>query len=93
MPSPAPRPQPHVPTANQVVEPPPKPPADNQSVLLGLADEYLNVAHDQGPKIAVARRKEDEDQYYKLVATALGCLESVLKVVVPSKAISSIHAD
>jgi len=59
---------------------PTKPPVDYQVLLLSLADEYLNAAHCHGTKIALATRHEDVEEYYKLVATGLGCLEAVLKV-------------
>jgi hypothetical protein len=84
MPSQAPRPQkqqqPQTQTPKHEAEQQPTPPADHQSILLFLADEYLDAAYSQGSNIALTGRKEDRDQYYKLVATALGCLESVLKV-------------
>lgn len=59
---------------------PTKPPVDYQVLLLSLADEYLNAAHRHGTKLALATRHEDVEEYYKLVATGLGCLEAVLKV-------------
>jgi hypothetical protein len=46
---------------------------------LSLADEYLATAHGHGMLVALAKREASADQYYKLVATALGCLESILK--------------
>jgi hypothetical protein len=59
---------------------PTKPPVDYQVLLLSLADEYLNAAHNFGTKAALATREADVEEYYKLVATGLGCLEAVLKV-------------
>ncbi|KAJ5674793.1 uncharacterized protein N7477_004727 [Penicillium maclennaniae] len=56
-----------------------KPPVDYQVLLLSLADEYLNAAHSHGTTMALAIRYDDIDEYYKLVATGLGCLEAVLK--------------
>jgi hypothetical protein len=58
---------------------PAKPPVDYQVLLLSLADEYLNAAHRHGTKMALATRHGDLEEYYKLVATGLGCLEAVLK--------------
>lgn len=65
------------------VEKPEKPnknPVDYQVLLLSLADEYLNSAHRHGTKMALTNRAADIEEYYKLIATGLGCLEAVLKV-------------
>jgi hypothetical protein len=43
-----------------------------------MADEYLNTAHSHGTNVALLRDMELEE-YYRLVATGLGCLEAVLK--------------
>ncbi|EAW08657.1 uncharacterized protein ACLA_095900 [Aspergillus clavatus NRRL 1] len=56
-----------------------KPPIDYQVLLLCLADEYLNTAHSQGTLIALSGQEMEIEEYYKLVATGLGCLEAVLK--------------
>ncbi|KAL4898531.1 cohesin loading factor-domain-containing protein [Aspergillus ambiguus] len=56
-----------------------KAPIDYQVLLLAMADEYLNAAHSQGTMIALVRREMEVEEYYKLVATGLGCLEAVLK--------------
>jgi hypothetical protein len=68
--------------AKSVTKPQPQPdepPLDYQLLLLSLADEYLAAAHGHGMLVALAKREAKADQYYKLVATALGCIESVLK--------------
>ncbi|KAK2739195.1 hypothetical protein FQN57_006638 [Myotisia sp. PD_48] len=52
---------------------------DYQLLLLALADEYLDAAHSQASLIAASRNPEDLDQYYKLVATGLQCMKTVLK--------------
>lgn len=57
-----------------------KPPVDYQLLLLSLADEYLKTAHSQGTMVALMRKEMAMEEYYKLVATGLGCLEAVLKV-------------
>ena len=54
-------------------------PLDYQLLLLSLADEYLAAAHGHGMLVALAKREASANQYYKLVATALGCIESVLQ--------------
>lgn len=64
------------PSANK----PSKPSIDYQILLLSLADEYLNAAHNHGTMVALERQEVDVEEYYKLVATGLGCLEAVLKV-------------
>ena len=56
----------------------PKPNVDYQSVLLALADEYINTAHGMSTTLAVANDSEREEKYYGLISTAMGCLESVL---------------
>lgn len=66
--------------AQQPVQKPSKPPIDYQVLLLSLADEYLKAAYGQGTMVALSRREIDIEEYYKLVATGLGCLEAVLKV-------------
>ncbi|GAT30714.1 75k gamma secalin [Aspergillus luchuensis] len=55
-------------------------PIDYQVLLLAMADEYLNAAHSHGTLVALLRREMEMDEYYKLVATGLGCLEAVLKI-------------
>ena len=66
------------------VERPRKPPVDYQVLLLALADEYFTAAHSRGTVIAISNNKADLEEYYKLVATGLGCLEAVLKVNLPT---------
>lgn len=63
---------------------PKKLPVDFQLLLLTLADEYLDAAHSQGTTLAVSGQREELEQYFKLVATALGCLEAVLMTKVRS---------
>jgi hypothetical protein len=53
-------------------------------LLLALADEYLDAAHSQGTKLAVSGQEIEVEEYFKLVATALGCLEAVLMTKVGS---------
>ncbi|RLL94617.1 hypothetical protein CFD26_102343 [Aspergillus turcosus] len=65
--------------AQQPVQKPSNPPIDYQVLLLSLADEYLKAAYGQGTMVALSRREMDIEEYYKLVATGLGCLEAVLK--------------
>jgi Cohesin loading factor len=52
---------------------------DYQLLLLALADEYLEAAHSSDMLAALAKGDAQLDEYYKLVSTALGCMETVLK--------------
>ncbi|KAI1914052.1 hypothetical protein LOZ61_002471 [Ophidiomyces ophidiicola] len=56
-----------------------KQPIDYQILLLSLADEYLDAAHSQGTILAASHQEADVEQYYKLVATGLCCIEAVMK--------------
>ncbi|KAL6231759.1 hypothetical protein BDW75DRAFT_243642 [Aspergillus navahoensis] len=58
---------------------PAKPGIDYQVLLLAMADEYLNAAHSHGTNVALLRRDMELEEYYRLVATGLGCLEAVMK--------------
>ena len=53
-------------------------PVDYQLLLLSLAEEYLAAAHGMGSMAALAQRETDRHEYYKLIATGLGCMEAVL---------------
>lgn len=71
----------HIPTELNVQGPASAtPPLDYQLLLLSLAEDYFAAAHGQGSMVALARREVEMEQYYKLIATGLGCLEAVLKV-------------
>lgn len=76
--------QPSLPNIEKSGKPAPanstKPPIDYQVLLLSLADEYLNAAHVRGTTTSLTANETDVEEYYKLVATGLGCLEAVLKV-------------
>ncbi|KAI9847841.1 MAG: hypothetical protein M1837_001734 [Sclerophora amabilis] len=56
------------------------PPLDYQILLLSLAEDYFDAARGQGSMVALHRRNFEAQRYYKLIATGLGCLESILKV-------------
>lgn len=53
---------------------------DYQTLLLALADEYLNAAHSKGTVIAFSNNELDLNEYYKLIATGLGCLQAAQTV-------------
>ncbi|ORY15456.1 cohesin loading factor-domain-containing protein [Clohesyomyces aquaticus] len=60
--------------------PPAQPlPADFSVMLLSMADEYIKAARGMGPIAAMINREAEKQQYYKLMATGLGCMEAVLK--------------
>jgi len=48
-------------------------------LILSAADEYVAAARGMGPATAMTLKPADLDQYYKLMATAMGCMETVLK--------------
>ncbi|KAL4801379.1 cohesin loading factor-domain-containing protein [Aspergillus unguis] len=73
------RPLPKKQTQTQPTQQPAKPGIDYQVLLLAMADEYLNAAHSQGTTVALLRREMELEEYYRLVATGLGCLEAVMK--------------
>ncbi|KAK6404412.1 hypothetical protein LTR81_020734 [Elasticomyces elasticus] len=61
---------------------PPGSPAyvDYQSSLLALADEYVTAAYQLSSTIASSGfQNEEVEQYHLFIATAMGCLESVLR--------------
>ncbi|KAL9030078.1 MAG: hypothetical protein Q9196_001769, partial [Gyalolechia fulgens] len=53
-------------------------PIDYQMLLLSLAEDYLTAAHSEGSYRRMRERDVDMRRYYKLVATGLGCLETLL---------------
>lgn len=63
-----------------VPQPPPHAtPFDYQLLLLSLAEEYLAAAYGHGSMADIVRRETEMEEYYKLIATGLGCLEAVLR--------------
>ena len=48
-------------------------------MLLSAADEYVAAARSLGPIIASTGREVDMQQHHKLMATAMGCMDAVLK--------------
>lgn len=62
---------------------PPKPavpPVDLQVLLLSLADEYIAAARSLGPMVVLAKQEQKLQEYYKLMATGMGCLDAILRV-------------
>lgn len=54
-------------------------PTDLSVLLLHAADEYIAAARSMGSVAALGQREADLNQYYKLMATGLGCMEAILK--------------
>ncbi|XPS90631.1 hypothetical protein M3J09_000069 [Ascochyta lentis] len=54
-------------------------PADLSVMLLSAADEYIAAARGMGSVIARQKRDGDIQQYYKLMSTAMGCMDTVLR--------------
>ncbi|KAL9097744.1 MAG: hypothetical protein Q9165_000070 [Trypethelium subeluteriae] len=54
-------------------------PFDYQLLLLSMADEYISAAHNMACKVAHAQDSKHAEEYYQLMATGLGCMDSVLK--------------
>ena len=59
---------------------PTRTPPDYSVLLLAMAEEYTRTAYEMGPMAALYQKPMDMDQYYKLMATAMGCMEAVLTV-------------
>lgn len=54
-------------------------PADLSVMLLSAADEYIAAARGMGVLLLRNRRDADVEQYHKLMATGLGCMDTVLR--------------
>lgn len=54
-------------------------PADMLVMLLSAADEYIAAARGMGSSIARQRKTGDVQQYCKLMSTAMGCMDAVLR--------------
>lgn len=48
-------------------------------LLIALAEEYFAAAHKIGPSVARAMVEDLVDEYQRLIATGLGCLEAAFK--------------
>ena len=53
-------------------------PLDYQLLLLSLAEEYFAAAYSYSSTARSVNQEADFQEYYKLIATGLGCLEAVL---------------
>ncbi|KAL6707112.1 hypothetical protein ACN47E_004864 [Coniothyrium glycines] len=54
-------------------------PADLSVMLLYAADEYIRAARSMSSLIVREKKETDLRMYYKLMATAMGCMDTVLK--------------
>jgi hypothetical protein len=67
-------------TPTKHVHPPPKAlPADLSVMLLSAADEYIAAARGMGALVVRNKRESDIQQYYTLMATGMGCMDTVLR--------------
>ena len=82
MPVPAPVPHIHDSYAHKPIvqdQTPAAPPLDYQLLLLSMAEEYFAAAYGRGSIADIIHRETEMQEYYKLIATGLGCLEALLK--------------
>ena len=56
------------------------PTLDYQSLMLSLIDEYLAAAYRYGYVVSCSDHHQNVRPYYRLISTALACMESLLKV-------------
>ncbi|KAF2810880.1 uncharacterized protein BDZ99DRAFT_441490 [Mytilinidion resinicola] len=49
---------------------------DYNPLLLLLAEEYIEAAHGMGPTVSLTH--QDQETYYKLMSTGMGCMDAVL---------------
>ncbi|KNG51145.1 cohesin loading factor [Stemphylium lycopersici] len=54
-------------------------PAELSDLLLTAADEYIAAARGMGSLFSRERKEADMRQYYKLMSTAMGCMDTVLR--------------
>lgn len=53
---------------------------DNQAALLCLSDEYISAAYSMGADLSTREVDEEQlDHYHSLLATGMGCLDTILK--------------
>jgi len=52
---------------------------DTPILLIALAEEYFAAAHKLGSSVARAMVEDLVDEYQRLIATGLGCLEAAFK--------------
>ncbi|KAF4628076.1 hypothetical protein G7Y89_g10079 [Cudoniella acicularis] len=55
--------------------------ADRSMLLLSLAEEYFDAAHKLAPSLSLSMTPANIEEYEKLIATGLGCLDAALKRV------------
>jgi hypothetical protein len=54
---------------------------DTASLLIALAEEYFQAAHELAPAVALSMTVADVEAYEGLIATGLGCLDTALRRV------------
>lgn len=58
-----------------------KPPVDRPLLLMSLAEEFFDAAHNLAPSVSVSRTTENVEAYDKLISTGLACLDTALRHV------------
>ena len=56
-----------------------RPSVDRARILLALAQEFIDAAHDLGSACEALYDGQEEEEYCNLLATGLGCIEAVLQ--------------
>lgn len=54
---------------------------DRSTLLMSLAEEYFDAAHELAPAVSMQMTAANVEEYEKLVSTGLGCLDTALKRV------------
>jgi len=57
--------------------------SDRSFLLISLAEEYIQAAHKLAPSLATKLDSSHVEEYQKLVATALGCFDALLRKTRP----------
>lgn len=73
------REQPKTPSKSQPKDQAKIQPVDTPMLLIALAEEYFAAAHKIGPSVARVMVEDLVDEYQRLIATGLGCLEAAFK--------------
>lgn len=56
-------------------------PLDRPLLLMSLAEEFFDAAHNIAPLVSLSRTRENVEAYEKLISTGLACLDTALRNV------------